>query len=200
MGAAEAAVRAVTARPAGELPDAVVVEELVVLRRVADLAEAAFLNRLRVFDARNLGESDGLGSRAWLADRAHVAPGEASRMLKLARGLDGLPETSTALSDGSIRVPHAAAMVDAVTLLGTEVVAEAEAMLVDAARAEELSRLRAALRGYGAAIDHPRAVKDAERKDKGRWLDLATTLDGVVSVSGILGPEDGPWSKRPSRP
>lgn len=53
MGAAEAAVRAVTARPAGELPDAVVVEELVVLRRVADLAEAAFLNRLRVFDARN---------------------------------------------------------------------------------------------------------------------------------------------------
>ncbi|WP_205856942.1 DUF222 domain-containing protein, partial [Phytoactinopolyspora endophytica] len=50
---------------------------------------------------------------------------------------------------------------------------------------------RAALRGMGAAVDNKRAKKRAEKRDQGRWLDVAATFEGAVSIDGVLGPEDG---------
>jgi hypothetical protein len=86
---------------------------------------------------------------------------------------------------------HAAAIVDGATLLGHEVIAECQDALLAVARSEDPSRLRAALRGFGAAVDNPDAVKRAERRDHGRWLDLADTFDGAVCAQGVFGAEDG---------
>ena len=186
-----AAVREFAAAPAGELTDSEVVDELATLRRLADIAEAAYLSRLAVFDSRRLSETDGLATRPWIRHQLHVAPGETTRSLKIAKGLADLPTVAAALVDGEIRVPHAAAIVDGASLLGTDVIAAAQDALVEAARLDDPTRLRAALRGYGAAVDNTRAVRAAERRDEGRWLHIATTFDGAVSIQGVFGAEDG---------
>jgi hypothetical protein len=73
-------------------------------------------------------------------------------------------------------------------LAGLPVVAAA---LAEAAGLDDPTRLRAALRGYGAAVDNPAAAKAARRRAEGRWLDLATTFAGAVAMQGVLPAEDG---------
>ncbi|AYY13735.1 HNH endonuclease [Actinobacteria bacterium YIM 96077] len=186
------AVRELAASPVGELSDAEVTDQLVALRKLADAAEAAYLTRLRTFDTRGISETtSALSTRAWVRHQLHVAPGETSRSLKIARRLTDLPVVENALIEGTIRVPHAGAITDATALLGSEVIAGCQDALVEAARADEPSRLRAALRGLGAAVDDTRAVKRAEKRDEGRWLDLASTFDGAYAIDGVLGSEHG---------
>ncbi|WP_129711146.1 DUF222 domain-containing protein, partial [Haloactinopolyspora alba] len=185
-------VQALAAAPAGELDDAVVAEELLALRRLADVAEAAYLSRLAVFDTRGVARrSEALSTRQWLRHHAHVAPGETTRAVKTAKRLTELPVVAAALAAGEIRRPHADAIVDAAALLGTDVIAGCQDALVDAARTDEPTRLRAALRGLGAATENTRAVREAEKRDQDRWLDLNTTFDGAVHLQGVLGAEDG---------
>lgn len=191
VGGLVAAARAVAAGPVADLPDSQVADELLALRALADAAEAAFLSRLAAFDARGVAQGEGLSTRAWLRHRARIAPGESGRWLRIARGLQQFPVVAGALAVGQIRVPHAAAIVDGAALLGTDVVAGCQDVLVEAARVDEPSRLRAGLRGMGAAVDNPRAVREAERRDEGRWLDVTTTFDGAVHLAGVLGAEDG---------
>lgn len=185
-------MRTLAAVSADELSDADLVDELVTLRKLADIAEAAYLTRLAAFHYRGISETQrALSTASWIRHRLHVAPSETTRSLKIAGGLAQLPVVAAALIDGDIRVPHAQAIVDGATMLGTTVVAEAQGPLVAAARTDDPSRLRAALRGYGAAVDNPRAVREAERRNHGRWLELASTFDGAVHLQGVLGAEDG---------
>ncbi|NDL56580.1 HNH endonuclease signature motif containing protein [Phytoactinopolyspora mesophila] len=176
------------------LSDAEVTEQLTALRKLADVAEAAYLSRLRTFDRRRISEQGSrLSTRAWVRHELKVAPGETARVLKVAKRLVDLPVVEAALMAGEIRLPHAAAIADAATLLGADVLAGCQDALVEAAKADEPGRLRAALRGLGAAVDSKAAVKRAEKRDEGRWLDLASTFDGAVSISGVLpgGDESG---------
>jgi hypothetical protein len=154
---------------------------------LADAAEAAYLSRLRTFDQRRVSESESaLSTRGWVRHELHVAPAETSRLLKVARRLVDLPVIEAALIAGEIRIPHAAAIADAATLMGVEVIAGCQDALVAAARTDDPTRLRAALRGLGAAVDNKNAVRRAEKRDEGRWLDIASTFDGATSINGVL--------------
>ncbi|NDL56041.1 HNH endonuclease signature motif containing protein [Phytoactinopolyspora mesophila] len=187
-----AAVRDVAAQAVGEFADARVTDELVALRRLADAAEAAYLTRLRVFDTRRISETrSALSTRSWIRHELHVAPAETSRATKTAHGLSDFPVIEAALIRGEIRIPHAEAIVRAAKLLGTDVIAGCQDALVAAASKDDPTRLRAALRGLGAAVDDTKAAKRAEKRDQGRWLDLSSTFDGAVVLDGILGEEDG---------
>ncbi|NDL56322.1 HNH endonuclease signature motif containing protein [Phytoactinopolyspora mesophila] len=187
-----AAVREVAAEPAADLSEARISDELLALRRLADAAEAAYLTRLRVFDKRRISEStSALSTGAWVRHKSHVAPAETSRALKIARMLTDLPVVEHALINGEIRVPHAEAITRAAKLLGTDVIAGCQDALVAAASTDDPTRLRAALRGLGAAVDDTKAAKRAEKRDQGRWLDLSSTFDGAVILDGVLGEEDG---------
>lgn len=187
-----AVLRESVAVPAAELSDAELTAEVVALRQLADAAEAAYVARLGEFDRRGVSERDALlSTKAWARRALRAAPGETGRALRTAKGLRDLPAVAAALADGRVRPAHAAAIVDGATLLGGEVIDECADVLLEAAAAGEPSRLRAALRGYGAAVDNPRAVREAERRAEGRWLDLASTFDGAVAVHGMLGAEDG---------
>lgn len=166
--------------------------ELAAVRRAADIAEAAYAARLRVFNARAVGETrEVLTTKQWVRHHLHVSPGETGRTLKIAKTLDKLPVVAAALADGSIRMPHAAAIADACSLLGVEVIAGCQEALVEAASVNEPGQLRAALRGLGAAVDKRNEIRNAEKKHQGRWLDIATTFDGAVSIQGMLDAENG---------
>lgn len=191
LGGVLASVRSLAAQSVAELPDAQVSAEVIALRELADAAEAAYLGRLAVFHARGLGQANGLSTRAWLRSKTNVAPGEATRAIKTATGLARLPGTAAALAEGAVRPGHAAAIVDAATMLGAEVVRDAEPTLIKAATHLDPTKLRIALRGYGAAVDNPAAVRAAEHRDENRWLDVATTIDGALAIQGVLGHEDG---------
>lgn len=185
------AVHEVATRSVEDLHDVQLTDDLVTIRRLADLAEAAYLAHLSAFHIRGLGQADGLSTRAWLRHRANVSPGEATRAIKTAVGLTQLPVTQAALTDGTLRPAHAAAMGDAAVMLGIEAITAAEPALVDACRQVDPAKLRTTLRGYGAAVDDPRSVRAAEHRDENCWLDLSTTFDGAVAIQGVLGQEDG---------
>ncbi|NDL56158.1 HNH endonuclease signature motif containing protein [Phytoactinopolyspora mesophila] len=173
------------------LSDDDIVTELVALRRLADVAEAAYLRRLRTFDTRRLSEQRSvLSTRSWVKHELHVAPAETSRVLNVAKRLVDLPVIEAALIAGDIRLPHAAAIADAAALLGTDVIAGCQDTLVAAAKTDDPTRLRAALRGLGAAVDNKDAVRRARRRDQGRWLDIASTFDGAVAINGMLPGDD----------
>lgn len=191
LGDVLAAVRDIAAQPVAALPDAVVSAELATLRELADAAEAAYLSMPAAFHVRGLGRADGLSTRAWLRSTCGVSPAEATRAIKTAAGLAQLPRTAAALTQGVVRPGHAAAMVDAATMLGTEVICAVEPALIQAATHLDPTGLRTALRGYGAAVDNPAAVRAAEHRAESRWLDVATTVDGALAVQGLLGAEDG---------
>ncbi|WP_166347466.1 HNH endonuclease signature motif containing protein [Phytoactinopolyspora limicola] len=182
-----AAVKEFAVAPVTEVSSDAVVDELVVLRRLADVAEAAYLTRLREFDQRGLAQTRSvLSTRGWVRHELHVAPGETSRVLKVAKRLVDLPVIEAALLAGEIRLPHAVAIADAATLLGVDVIAGCQDALVEADRGDDPTRLRAALRGLGAAVDNTNAVRRAERRDQGRWLQISATFDGAVAIDGVL--------------
>ncbi|NED95083.1 DUF222 domain-containing protein [Phytoactinopolyspora alkaliphila] len=186
------ATKEVAAADSTALSDDELTSELTALRRAADMAEAAYLQRLRDFHTRKISETTAaLSTRAWIRHELHIAPAETSRQLKVARGLRSLPAIEAALKRGEIRFPHAGAIVDAATLLGNDVIAGCQDALLNAARADEPTKLRAALRGLGAAVDNKDAVRRAEKRDQGRWLDVSTTMDDTLAISGSLGSEDG---------
>lgn len=185
------ATRDAAAAPAGVLSDQELTKELMALRRLADVAEAAYLTRLRAFDQAGVSESQqALSTRAWVRHKLHVAPIETTRSLKIAKRLVDLPVIEAALIAGEIRVLHAAAIADAAALLGVDAIAGCQDALVEAAKADDPTRLRAALRGLGAAVDNKKAVKRAEKRAEGRWLDLARTFDDTLAIDGVLPDDD----------
>jgi hypothetical protein len=72
-----------------------------------------------------------------------------------------------------------------------EAFAEAEELLVDAARSLGIRDLRRALDHWRGAVDH-RAAEDADRERyERRNLHVSPTFDGMVRVDGDLDPENG---------
>jgi hypothetical protein len=131
------------------------------------------------------------GSTAgWLRAALRMSPAGAGRAVRTARALHrgALPATARALAGGEVSYQHAVVLADATGDLPAARVAEAEGVLVDAARRLDPPRLR-------RLTSHLRGVLDpdgAEQRGRARWerrgLWLSATYDGMVAVDGLLGP------------
>ncbi|HSV64961.1 MAG TPA: DUF222 domain-containing protein, partial [Mycobacteriales bacterium] len=109
------------------LSDAQVDELLVrVHQQLGQITGTLLLPLVREAESRGLAAAhDAPSMTAWLRDSLNVRPGEAGRLLRLARDLDGdLPETAAALADGAISVEHAQVIAEAVRALPAETPAE----------------------------------------------------------------------------
>ena len=100
------------------------VDEVLVrgFRQVSRFTGTVLLPLVREAESRGLASAhDAPSMTAWLRDSLNVRPGEAGRLVRLARALDGdLPETAAALADGAISVEHAQVVADAVRALPAE--------------------------------------------------------------------------------
>ncbi len=157
-------------------------------------AQAQLLRR--VADLHKVGAAAGDGfvsTTAWVRGRLHLDGGRASLLVRTGAGLDRRAQTVAALVDGAISVEHAAAIVDAATDLGEQVLTdEVEKVLVDFARDHPPAELRRLIRQIKLALlDDDDAAERQVRLHQGRWLNASRTFEGMVHIEGMFDPVAG---------
>jgi hypothetical protein len=208
-----AGVAALAACDPDEHGDAALAAQVLALRRLADQLDGAWLRLLAAVDARGAAGAEhgvaALSTAGWLRAALRMSAAGAGRAVRTARALHRGPlkRTARALAGGQVSAEHAVVLAETTAELPPAQVAEAEGVLVDAARRLDPPRLR-------RLTGHLRGVLDpdgAEQRGRARWerrgLWLSATYDGMVAVDGLLDPEAGETVQaallplaRPARP
>jgi hypothetical protein len=130
---------------------------------------------------------------SWLRRRLRMSAGAAAGWVRTARALYRGPLTRTgqALADGAISPAHAQVLAASTQDLPDHTAAEAEPVLLEAARRLDPSRLRRVVAHLRLVADPEGAETQAERRHERRGLWLASTWEGMVALQGLLDPEAG---------
>ncbi|HEY6710362.1 MAG TPA: DUF222 domain-containing protein [Actinomycetota bacterium] len=197
LAALTAALDVLDGQDLDSLPDAVRAERVPALRRLADRLEGQWLKELAGVDAHGAAGADqdqpARSTASWLHNRLRMGAGTAHSAVRTARALfrGPLPQTAQALVEGELSVAHAKAVVDGTHHLPDHVTAEAEPVLLEAARRLDPPRLRQAV-GFLLEVADPEGADAArQRRHERRGLWLLPTFDGMVAVDGLLEPEAG---------
>jgi Domain of unknown function (DUF222) len=169
-----------------------VAESLVEEFRQVERLQADALRRLAFVDASGAWAHEGsLSTQAWLRRHCRMAPGAAAERVRVARRLEELPEARDAFRSGDIGYAHVRLIAAAVNTSERcrDTAAEAEPMLVEAARELDPSRLRRAVEHWRHIVDAAGfAESEAERYDR-RRLHLSPIMDGMEAIDGLLDAE-----------
>ena len=191
LGGLVAAARAVGADDPADLSPAVLIDQVIELRRVIDGLEGTWSRLVAVLDRSGAAEA---GTGAFLRSSCRLAPATARGRVVLARRLTGRPAVGGALAAGDISVDHARVVTHALEELAaadTTLAAEAEAPLLAAARQLDPARLRREIAHARHALAPEAAAAADESRHQRRHLDVASTFEGMVAVTGLLTPEGG---------
>ncbi len=174
-----------------ELPDARIEEDFAELHRVTEQLEVERLRRLAEIERRGIFSRDGhLSVVAWLAAGFNVAWGASREQVRIARALQQMPRTCEALaardvSMSSVRVLVGAREADPVAF------AEAEALLVEAARIHSITDLGRVAAYWRQGVEQEQSLHgDAVLRNR-RRLHASALFMGMVRVDGDLDPETG---------
>jgi hypothetical protein len=180
-----------------QLGDALLADQVLAMRHLGDQFEAAWLRRLAAPDARGAAGAEvgacAMSTTGWLRATTRMSPAAAGQRVRTARALHRGPlaATARALAQGDVSYAHAAVLADATGDLPPPRVAEAEPVLVDAARRLDpggLRRLAAHLRDL---VDPDGAEERGRARLDRRGLWLSATFEGMVAVKGLLDAEAG---------
>jgi hypothetical protein len=120
-----------------------------------------------------------------------VAPGAARERVSVARRLGELPETSAAFAAGEIGYGHVRQISAAAGEVESDVWAESESILVDAARSLDPRGLNTVIAHWRHAV-LPEAFVAAEAEVNGRRrFDISETFEGMTVFDGQLFGVDG---------
>ncbi len=183
-------IDALRAEVVGDLPDARIEQDLVELQRASELLELERLRRVGEIERRGAFAHDGhLSITAWLVDRCRLGWGGARDQVRMARGLAAMATTRAAVQDGSLSMAGARVLVGA-REVHPESFAEAEPLLVEAARIHPMGELR---RVVACWQDRVEAEQDqgVDPRSARRRLHASVTLGGMVRVDGDLDPLTG---------
>jgi hypothetical protein len=164
------------------------------LRKVIEQAEAEFCRQVRVFDAGKGYAAPDQGTEtmpAWLRHYCRMAPGDASRHVRVARMLPSLPGTDAAFTAGDISYSHAVQVVELARTTSVADAQAAEVTLLPLALASHPAHLRTAVMRVRYCLDPDGSVKDLNRLYERRYVDLVETLGGMWMLAGSLDPEAG---------
>ena len=113
----------------------------IALQRIGNRVQAEALRRLRRFDTgQGFVSSGALSAKAWLRWRCNLTGPNASGMVEVSRQLASLPQVTQALADGDISYRHASLIASTAADLGDMMEANAEEILVTAAKQLEIGR------------------------------------------------------------
>jgi Domain of unknown function (DUF222) len=197
FAALTAAVEELAAQDLSGLTDAVRAERVLGLRRLLDRLEGHWLQELATVDARGAAGAEHAvpapSTASWLRTRLHMGASAAHTSVRTARALfrGPLAATAQALTDGELSPAHAAVLAHGTQELAHQVAAEAEPVLLEAARRLDPPRLRQVIGHLQLVADPDGADRRAERRHARRGLWLAPTLEGMVALDGLLEPEAG---------
>jgi hypothetical protein len=197
LGALAAAVDELVDQDLGGLADGVLAERVMALRGLVDRLEGHWLGELADLDARGAaGAEHGVpaaSTASWLRARLRMGAGTAAGLVRTARALDRGPLTATAraVADGELSPAHAQVLAAGTHDLPDHTTADAEPVLLEAARRLDPPRLRRVITHLRLVADPDGADDQAERRHQQRGLWLASTWGGMVAVNGLLDPEAG---------
>ena len=197
LAALAAELQELAAQDPDRLGDAALAERVRVLRQLADRLEGHWLGGWPRVDARGAaGAEQGVqagSTAAWLRARLRMSAGAAAGLVRTARALfrGPLTQTGQALADGAISPAHAQVLAHGTQDLPAHVTAEAEPVLVEAARRLDPPRLRRVIAHLRLVADPDGADDQAEHRYQRRGLWLSPTWEGMVAVNGLLDPEAG---------
>ena len=165
--------------------------DLVELEHVVRGLEAERSRRLAEFERRASFASDGfLSITSWLVARLGLATTVATRQVRLARAMEGMPQVAEALAAGEIATSAAEMLVHARESY-PEAFAHCEEALVDAARSLPIAGLRRVIEYWRQAQDLATAGHDEEQAFERRRLHVSPAFDGMIRIDGDLDPETG---------
>ena len=154
--------------------------------------EAELMRRLARFDSgQGYAASGALDPKPWLRWQCHLSPSAAAERVEVSRRLASLPETTEAFADGDFSYPHAAMIARTAEKLGEKMEANAETILVTAARDLDPARLRVVTLHLRHCLDPDGVLGDANEAHDLRFLHLSQSLDGVFFLDGRLDAEGG---------
>jgi hypothetical protein len=167
-------------------------EDLQDLFRHRNAIDGEIERRLHRFDKAQGFTADGaLSARAWLRWKCHLSPATASDMVQTARRLSSLELTAKAFRAGEISYSHAALIARTADELGDKWEAQAEEILVTAAKDLDPSRLRIAVLHLRHCLEPDGVLDDANEAHERRFFHLSQTWDGVFRLDGQLDPDGG---------
>jgi hypothetical protein len=173
------------------LPTAALGEAVVELRGLIDGIEGTWLRLVAALDGS--GALDG-GTAAWLRCACRLSPAAARSRVTLSRRLAERPAVAAELTTGAISVDHARLVttaLDDLASVDTGLAAGTEAPLLDAARRLDPTRLRREIAHARHALVPEAAGAADELAHHRRRIEVASTFEGTVAISGVLDPEGG---------
>jgi hypothetical protein len=197
LGALAAVVDGLAGQDLSGLTDAARAERVLVLRRLLDRLEGRWLSELAAVDARGAAGADqgtpAASTAGWLRARLRMGAGAASSAVRTARALfrGPLPATAQALAAGELSPAHAGVLAAGTQELPAHLTAEAEPVLLEAARRPDPPRLRRVVGHLRLAADPEGEQDRAEWRHGRRGLWLTPTWEGMVAMDGLLEPEAG---------
>ena len=167
-------------------------EELKELFRHRNACDAEIQRRLHRLDKTEAYTADGsLTAKAWLRWNCHLTHSAASDRVEVARQMQSLPLTTQALAAGDISYQHAALIARTAQGLGKLWPADAEEILVPAAKEVDPGRLRCATMQLRYCLQPDGVLDEANAEDERRFLHLNQTFGGVFVLNGQFGADDG---------
>lgn len=173
------------------LPDVALLELSRALGPALNAVQAQLTRVVGAIHGRGAARADGFGStQAWLTARLRTA--DAGKHVRAARALAVSPQVAAAYGRGQIGLDH----VDQVAAVVDDIPAPLLAAGVDKLFAEQATQLTPKL--FRRAAERIRDHFDPDAADRRhrnqfdrRWLSVAQTYQGSVSVKGMLDPEAG---------
>jgi hypothetical protein len=191
MSELRSAIEELRAEDVSTLPDARVEEDFAELQRAAELLEVERLRRLGEIDRRGVYGRDGhLSAASWLAATFRVGWSWAREQVRMARGLQEMPETRRALEEGDLSMSAARVLV-AARDVDPDAFGRCERELVNAARIHSVRDLQRVASHWRRLAERELSLDGEDELRRRRRLHASETLEGMVRVDGDLDPETG---------
>ena len=174
------------------LPASAMAGDMSALLQHMNTCQAEFMRRMMRFeDGGGYAGTGTFGTKSWLHYKCNLAYSAASDQFEVARQLGSLPETKEAFADGEISYRHAALIARTAEKLGNKMDANAESILVSAAKELDPLRLRRLTLQLRHQLDADTVLEDANEAHESRFLSFSQTLDGVFYLTGRFDAEGG---------
>jgi hypothetical protein len=179
---------------AGEAASTDVGHQLVLARRLIDQLESLWLVAAADFESTGgVSDAGDASLTSWMRHRCRMAPSEASARTRVAHAITSgeLVRTGEQMLDGAVTWRQAQAITNAVRQVPDDRRVEAEDAMIDASATLDPGQLRRVGDRLVHCFDRERAEAAAQRRYEQRGLSVGETIDGLVSVSGLLDPLTG---------
>jgi Domain of unknown function (DUF222)/HNH endonuclease len=177
---------------AGSAPDGVVCETIVALRREIERLESVMSAQVAVAHERGSASAVGyVSTAAFLRHRCHLTATAARNRVDAAMRMYDYPGVAAAFAAGTISYSHVMLLAKSLGELPAALATEAEPVLVEVAQRVDTARLAQAARRYRYMVDPDGQGSLDERHFERRWLEVASTFDGMVTINGLLDAESG---------